>query len=113
MPKKLLTNYDNKPEVMYIIKLFIEKFYENESSHLKSSEDDSLKRIETVFNENHSQFSTLSSVMHRIFSSQPLHPIPSNPQFLLQCLNLFQQIQNCIDTFKIKLQVFMQTYHGL
>lgn len=47
--KELLSNSDNRPEVMYIIKIFIEKFYNNEINHLKFNENDSLKKIETVF----------------------------------------------------------------
>lgn len=52
--KELLTNNDNRPEVMYIIKLFIEKFYDYEINHLEFSENDNLKKIENVFNENYS-----------------------------------------------------------
>ena len=51
--KELLTNSDNRPEVMYIIKIFIEKFYDNEISQLKFGENDSLKKIENVFFENY------------------------------------------------------------
>lgn len=51
--KELLKNY-NKPEVMYTIKLFIEKFYDNEINHSSSNKDDSLKRIENIFFENYS-----------------------------------------------------------
>ncbi|MFD2941053.1 hypothetical protein [Flavobacterium notoginsengisoli] len=51
--KELLSNSDNRTEVMYIIKLFIEKFYTNEISHLKFDENDSLKKIENVFIENY------------------------------------------------------------
>jgi hypothetical protein len=51
--KELLSNSDNRSEVMYIIKLFIEKFYDNEISHLKFGENDSLKKIENVFIENY------------------------------------------------------------
>jgi len=51
--KELLTNSDNRTEVMYIIKLFIEKFYNNEISHLHFEENDSLKKIENVFIENY------------------------------------------------------------
>lgn len=47
--KELLTNSDNRAEVMYIIKLFIEKFYIEEISHLKFEENDNLKKIENVF----------------------------------------------------------------
>ena len=51
--KELLTNSDNRTEVMYIIKLFIEKFYNNEMSHLQFEENDNLKKIENVFIENY------------------------------------------------------------
>ncbi|WP_166921169.1 hypothetical protein [Flavobacterium poyangense] len=51
--QELLTNSDNRAEVMYIIKLFIEKFYNNEITHLQFEENDSLKKIETVFAENY------------------------------------------------------------
>ena len=51
--KELLTNSDNRTEVMYIIKLFIEKFYNNELSHLQFEENDNLKKIENVFIENY------------------------------------------------------------
>lgn len=51
--KELLTNSDNRAEVMYIIKLFIEKFYNNEMRHLQFEENDSLKKIENVFIENY------------------------------------------------------------
>lgn len=51
--KELLTNSDNRAEVMYIIKLFIEKFYNNEINHLKFEENDNLKKIENVFIENY------------------------------------------------------------
>lgn len=51
--KELLTNSDNRAEVMYIIKLFIEKFYNNEISHLQFEENDNLKKIENVFIENY------------------------------------------------------------
>lgn len=51
--KELLTNSDNRTEVMYIIKLFIEKFYNNEMSHLQFEENDNLKKIEDVFIENY------------------------------------------------------------
>lgn len=52
--KELLTNSDNRTEVMYIIKLFIEKFYNNEMNHLQFEENDNLKKIEDVFIENYS-----------------------------------------------------------
>jgi hypothetical protein len=51
--KELLTNSDNRSEVMYIIKLFIEKFYNNEITHRQFEENDSLKKIENVFIENY------------------------------------------------------------
>lgn len=51
--QELLTNSDNRPEVMYIIKLFIEKFYNNEMSHLQFEENDNLKKIEKAFIENY------------------------------------------------------------
>lgn len=51
--KELLTNSDNRTEVMYIIKLFIEKFYNNEMSNLQFEENDNLKKIEDVFIENY------------------------------------------------------------
>ena len=51
--KELLTNSDNRTEVMYLIKLFIEKFYNNEMRHLQFEENDSLKKIENVFIENY------------------------------------------------------------
>lgn len=47
--KELLSNTDNRSEVMYLIKLFIEKFYNNEINRLKFDENDSLKKIEDVF----------------------------------------------------------------
>jgi hypothetical protein len=52
--KELLTNSDNRSEVMYIIKIFIEKFYNNEINQLKFEENDSLKKIQNVFFENYS-----------------------------------------------------------
>ncbi|MDP5198125.1 hypothetical protein [Flavobacterium sp. DG2-3] len=52
--QELLTNSDNRPEVMYIIKLFIEKFYMKEMNHLQFEENDSLKKIQNVFIENYS-----------------------------------------------------------
>ena len=52
--KELLTNSDNRSEVMYIIKIFIEKFYNNEINHLNFGENDSLKKIESVVIENYS-----------------------------------------------------------
>lgn len=52
--KELLINSDNRTEVMYIIKLFIEKFYNKEITHLQFEENDSLKKIENVFTENYS-----------------------------------------------------------
>lgn len=51
--KELLTNSDNRTEVMYIIKLFIEKFYNKEINHLQFEENDNLKKIEDVFIENY------------------------------------------------------------
>ena len=51
--KELLTNSDNRSEVMYLIKIFIEKFYDNEINQLKFEENDSLKKIQNVF-ENYS-----------------------------------------------------------
>lgn len=50
---ELLTNSDNRTEVMYIIKLFIEKFYINEMNHLRFEENDNLKKIENAFIENY------------------------------------------------------------
>nr|WP_294789270.1 hypothetical protein [uncultured Flavobacterium sp.] len=47
--KELLTNSDNRPEVMYIIKLFIEKFYIVEMSHMQFEENDNLIKIKNVF----------------------------------------------------------------
>ena len=47
--KELLTNSDNRSEVMYIIKLFIEKFYSHELKHHKFDQNDSFKKIEDVF----------------------------------------------------------------
>lgn len=47
--KELLTNSDNRPEVMYIIKLFIEKFYIEEMSHMQFEENDNLIKIKNVF----------------------------------------------------------------
>ena len=47
--KELLTNSDNRSEVMYIIKLFIEKFYNHELKHHKFDQNDSFKKIEDVF----------------------------------------------------------------
>ncbi|WP_125718007.1 hypothetical protein [Flavobacterium ustbae] len=52
--KELLINSDNRAEVMYIIKIFIEKFYVNEMRHLHFEENDNLKKIENVFIENYS-----------------------------------------------------------
>ncbi|MFY8188560.1 MAG: hypothetical protein ACOVLC_11450 [Flavobacterium sp.] len=52
--KELLANSDNRPEVMYLIKIFIEKFYDNEINHLKFEENDNLKKIQNVFLENYS-----------------------------------------------------------
>ncbi len=51
--KELLTNSDNRAEIMYIIKLFIDKFYNNEMRHLHFEENDNLKKIENVFIENY------------------------------------------------------------
>ncbi len=47
--KELLTNSDNRSEVMDIIKLFIEKFYNHELKHHKFDQNDSFKKIEDVF----------------------------------------------------------------
>jgi hypothetical protein len=52
--KELLANSDNRSEVMYLIKIFIEKFYDNEINHLKFEENDNLKKIQNVFLENYS-----------------------------------------------------------
>ncbi len=49
---QLLANSDSKSEIMYIIKLFIEKFYSKELSQLNLVNDDNLKTIERVFLEN-------------------------------------------------------------
>jgi len=46
---ELLTNSDNRPEVMYIIKLFVEKFYNYEINNHKFEQNDSFKKIEAVF----------------------------------------------------------------
>ena len=50
----MFPNSDNRSEVMYIIKIFIEKFYNNEINHLNFGENDSLKKIESVVMENYS-----------------------------------------------------------
>lgn len=52
--KELLTNSDNRSEVMYIIKIFIEKFYDTEINQIQFEENDSLKKIQTAFFENYS-----------------------------------------------------------
>jgi hypothetical protein len=52
--KELLTNSDNRSEVMYIIKIFIEKFYDSEINQLHFEENDNLKKIQNVFFENYS-----------------------------------------------------------
>lgn len=52
--KELLANSDNKPEVMYIINIFIEKFYNYELKHHNFDQNDSLKKIEDIFIENYS-----------------------------------------------------------
>lgn len=52
--KELLTNSDNRSEVMYIIKIIIEKFYNNEINHLNFGENDNLKKIESAVIENYS-----------------------------------------------------------
>lgn len=46
---ELLANSDNRPEVMYIIKLFVEKFYNHEINNHTFEKDDSFKKIEAVF----------------------------------------------------------------
>jgi len=52
--KELLSNSDNRSEVMHIIKLFIEKFYSYELQHLNYSSNDSFKQIEDVVSQNYS-----------------------------------------------------------
>ncbi|MEA5139598.1 hypothetical protein [Arcicella rigui] len=48
--KDLLKNSGNNTEVMYLFKLFIEKFYKNEMTHHHSIErEEALKKIESVF----------------------------------------------------------------
>ena len=48
--KELLTNTDNSTDVMYLIKMFIEKFYPEEvKGHHRFKKEDRLKRIEDVF----------------------------------------------------------------
>ena len=51
---ELLSNKDSKPEAMYIIKIFIEKFYNDEIKISRVNKDESLKRIKNVFTENYS-----------------------------------------------------------
>ncbi len=51
--KELLNNSDERAEVMHLIKMFIEKFYDYELKHLKFEVDDNLKKIENVFIENY------------------------------------------------------------
>jgi len=46
--KELLTNTDNSTDVMYLIKMFIEKFYPVKGHH-RFKKEDRLKRIEDVF----------------------------------------------------------------
>jgi len=48
--EELLTNTDSRSEVMYLIKIFIEKFYQQEiKNHQRFKKEDYLKRIEDVF----------------------------------------------------------------
>ncbi|WCM42029.1 hypothetical protein MG290_14010 [Flavobacterium sp. CBA20B-1] len=48
--KELLTNTDSRTDVMYLIKMFIEKFYQKEiKNHRRFKKEDHLKRIEDVF----------------------------------------------------------------
>jgi hypothetical protein len=44
--KELLSNTDNRPEVMYIIKKFIETVYKKEISQARFDKHDNLRRIE-------------------------------------------------------------------
>ena len=52
--KELLSNKNNSSEAMYLIKMFIEKFYNREMNQLKFEEDDSFKKIKNVFIQNYS-----------------------------------------------------------
>lgn len=47
--QELLLNNESRSEVMYIIKLFIEKFYQDEIQNHQFKADDYLKKIEDVF----------------------------------------------------------------
>ena len=48
--KELLQSSGENPDVMYLVKLFIEKFYKTEIQEPKSLDDESsLKRIEEAF----------------------------------------------------------------
>lgn len=48
--EELLTNTGSRSEVMYLIKIFIEKFYQQEiKNHQRFKREDHLKRIEDVF----------------------------------------------------------------
>lgn len=51
--KELLTNSGDKPEVMYIFKIFIEKFYNDENHPVTFDENDGLKKIRNLFLENY------------------------------------------------------------
>lgn len=47
--KELLTDSDNRSEIMYLIKVFIDRFYEKEIKHHQVfDKDDNLRKIEHV-----------------------------------------------------------------
>lgn len=46
--KELISNSDNRSEVMHLIKLFIEKFYSSDLKNTHYSANDSFKQIEDV-----------------------------------------------------------------
>lgn len=50
---ELLSNSNKQPEVMNIIKLFIEKFYNYELKNLDTNRDDSFRQIEEVVSQNY------------------------------------------------------------
>lgn len=50
---ELLSNSNKQPEVMNIIKLFIEKFYNYELKNLDVNRDDSFRQIEEVVSQNY------------------------------------------------------------
>src|SRR5690554_7131563 len=48
--EELLTNTDSRSEVMYLIKIFIEKFYKQEIKNNKSfKKENNLKRMKKIF----------------------------------------------------------------